>query len=158
MASVAYLREVYARGAKPGAVLLILDDPSLDEPIRLTNWSKALTRSEDGVVQTYHPAAFKVAWKGGGVGEASRQAQLQVGATGEIVTMIRAIENTQPSCRIERVRVAAPDIAERSIRGAHVAEAEVAGGMVKVTLGGRDLSEPACSARYTDSRVPGLYK
>lgn len=147
------VRDLFAQRAKPGAVLVTISAAGLDDAIRLTDWHEPLSVGLD----TFEPASFNLIWGGAGDGEPSRRSKLEIGATGEVVEMIR-LATDRPQCVVERVRVSAPGYAERALRGAFVASAEVANGSVQIEIGGRDFAnEYAVKARYTQSRTPGLF-
>lgn len=151
------VRDLFAQRAKPGATLVTIEAADLADPIRVTDWPGGLTvpAEPDDLVFQYAP--FRLSWGGAGRGDASRKPRLEIAALGEAVELIRATGG-EVSATMELVRVVAPGVAEKAVRGALLAEAEVAGGAITVTFGSRrDYgNEPACKARYTLSRTPGL--
>lgn len=151
--SSAYVRDLYARKPKPGAVLITITAPGLPEPIRVTDWTAPLTHGSD----TWKPAAFNLTWAGAGEGEPTKPARLEVQAVGEVAELVR-MATGRAAAQIDRVRVAAPGTAERRISGAHVTEAEIAGASIILTIKGRDFSEELAVGRsYSIARTPGLF-
>lgn len=152
------VRDLYARAAKPGAVLVTITVPAVGdapelEPLRVTDWPDGLS-TPDG---DYAYAPFKVTWPGSGEGEPSREAQLQIAASGEAVEMIR-LAGGQPQALIQRVRVAAPGVAEMALKNGRVRSARVSGGVIEIPIVGHDYAgEPAVARRYTLGRTPGAF-
>lgn len=147
------IRDLYAEQAKPGAVLVKITAPGLAEPLLATNWTEGLISDDE----FYPYVPFTLDWPGSGEGEPSRAAKLVIHASGEAVEMIR-LATGQPEASVMRVRVAAPNIAEKSLKGAVVTSAELSGGTISIPIIGRDYAkEPAVGARLTISRVPGLF-
>lgn len=151
--SGAFVRDLYARKPKPGAVLVTITAPGLVDPIRVTDWTEELTDGSD----TWRPAAFNLTWAGAGADEPSKPARLEIQALGEVVEMVR-MATGRAEAQIDRVRVSAPGTAERRINAAHVTEAEIAGASIILTIKGRDFSEELAVGRsYSIARTPGLY-
>lgn len=151
--SEAMVRDLYAQRARPGAILVTIEADGLDDAIRVTNWPEGL--EVNGVPYLFAP--FTASWTGASREVPSGKAKIEIGVSGEAVEMIR-LATGRPSALIERVRVAAPGVAEKAIRGARVAAAEVGLESISLTLSGRDYaSELACHARYSQYRTPGLY-
>ena len=152
------VRDLYARAAKPGAVLVTITVDAVEgepaiEPLRVTNWPGGLT-TPDG---DYAYAPFTVTWPGSGEGEPSREAQLAIAASGEAVEKIR-LAASQPQALIERVRVAAPGVAEMSLKNGRIRSARVQGGVIEIPIVGHDYAgEPAVARRYTMGRTPGAF-
>lgn len=152
-----WVKDVYAERAKPGALLVTITPEGWDDPIRVTNWTEDLTVGSGPSAVVYHTAPFSFSWGGAGVGEPTRKSQMTIAAQGELIELVRMAEG-QPPVYIERVRVASPGTAERVMKGRVITQAEISDGAIRIDLGGRDLAtEYACKARYTQSRVPGLY-
>lgn len=148
------IRDLYAEQAKPGAVLVRIEGQGLPEPFLATNWPDGLQVGPD----FYPYIPMRIDWPGSGEGEPSREAKLEVHASGEAVEQIRLVTGGRPLAQITRVRVAAPDQAERALSNAVVTSAEISGGTIKIPIRGRDYdNEPAVAARFTVSRTPGLF-
>lgn len=148
------VRDLYAEQARPGAVLVKIEAEGLPEPFLATNWPDGLQVGAD----FYPYVPFKMDWPGSGEGEPSREAKLEIHASGEAVEQIRLATGGRPSAQIARVRTAAPDHIERALKNAIITSAEVSGGTIKIPIRGRDYdNEPAVAARYTQSRTPGLF-
>jgi hypothetical protein len=148
------VRDLYAEQAKPGAVLLSITGQGLAEPFLATSWPGGLAADD-----TFYPyVPFTMDWPGSGEGEPSRAAKLVVHASGEAVEMIRLVTGGQPECEIKRVRVVAPNVAERALRKGTMTSATLEGGTINIPINGRDYAkEPAVGARYTIGRTPGNY-
>lgn len=160
--SEAMVREAFAQQAKPPAALVTIDYEGLAEPIRVTDWAGDLGDGTYGLVadgETYLFAPFRITLGGAGRDDGAKEAKLEIAALGEVVETIRLAPSTaQPSATIELVRVAAPDVVERAMRGTKVGSAEVSEGVVIVTLRTRDYArEYAVGPRYTQGRTPGLF-
>lgn len=147
------IRDLYAEQAKPGAVLVKITAPGLDDAFLATDWPEGLNSGDD----FYPYVPFSLDWPGSGEGEPSRAAKLVIHASGEAVELIR-LATGQPTAEVARVRVAAPGVAERALTGASITSATLEGGTINIPIVGRDYGkEPAVGARYTISRTPGLF-
>lgn len=156
------VREAYAEDGEKSELLVTIEADGLAAPLRVTSHAGGLTstgkvglisRGEDFL---FFPFRFK--FGGAGSDEPVRGARLEIGNTdGEIALAIRTASG-EPEVTIEVVRPSEPDIVERALLGAVLADAEVDGAVVIGNLKPLDLAgEPACHARYIIARVPGLF-
>lgn len=152
--TLSMIRESWSRQVPLMAVLVTLEAPGLADPIRVSS-------DPDGTVSrgdTYRHFPFTFAGGGASNEEPVRGARLEIGNTdGRIAEAVRAATGSVIAT-IETVRASAPDVPEIAIEEARVSDIEVDDPKVTGTIQPRDFAtEPACKARQTIARLPGLY-
>lgn len=160
--SLDFVRAAYARQTPDIALLVTIDADGLEEPLRASSWPANIPgTNRQGLVsrgQEYPFFPFDFSWNGSGLGEASRDAKLEISnADGRISEAVRTATE-QPTVDVEAVRVAAPDLVELALEGAQLSSVEIDDTHAVGTLKARDFAnEPACAWRYTSARFPALY-
>lgn len=150
----AMIAAAWSRDQEPMAQLLTLRSDADPEPILATDWPDGIAAG--GVFYPHYP--FRLTWAG-----ASRDAPFGEGKL-MIANVDRRIEEacdaalTLPELDIELVRVSAPEHAEKAIVGARVPSVDGDSSQVTAIIRPREFSqEPACAAKATPSRTPGLH-
>lgn len=133
-------------------VLLTLDHPELDQPIRVT--SDGVTTTSNGY--TYSPLPFEVTLPDDVEGRAP-QAQLRIDNTSqEIIALLRGL-TTPPSLKIQIVRSVTPDVVEREWSGLEWRSSQYDVGAITGTLGVDDLAMEEFPYITFDGRFKGLW-
>lgn len=133
-------------------VLLTLDHPELDQPIRVT--SDAVATISNGL--TFEPFPFEVTLPDDTEGRAP-QAQLRIDNTSqEIIAALRGL-TTPPTLKIEIVRSPDPDSVEREWSGLEWRSSQYDIGAIIGILSGDDLALEEFPYVTFDGRFKGLW-
>ena len=133
-------------------VLLTLEHPGLDQPIRVT--SDAVATTSNG--HTFQPFPFEVTLPDDVEGRAP-QAQLRIDNTSqEIIALLRGL-TTPPSLTIQIVRSATPDVVEREWSGLEWRSSQYDIGAITGTLTIEDMALEEFPYITFDGRFKGLW-
>jgi hypothetical protein len=133
-------------------VLLTLEHPGLDQPIRVT--SDAVATTSNG--HTFQPFPFEVTLPDDVEGRAP-QAQLRIDNTSqEIIALLRGL-TTPPSLTIQIVRSATPDVIEREWSGLEWRSSQYDIGAISGTLTIEDMALEEFPYITFDGRFKGLW-
>jgi len=133
-------------------VLLILDHPELDQPLRFTSDAVATVCLAD----RYDPFPFEMTLPEDVEGRAPR-AQLRIDNTSqEIVALLRGL-TTPPSLTIRIVRSADPDFVEREWSGLEWSSSQYDIGAITGTLSVDDMAMEEFPYVTFDGRFKGLW-
>ena len=133
-------------------VLLTLEHPELDAPIRVT--SDAVATTSNG--HTFQPFPFEVTLPDDVEGRAP-QAQLRIDNTSqEIIALLRGL-TTPPSLTIQIVRSATPDVVEREWSGLEWRSSQYDIGAITGTLTIEDMALEEFPYITFDGRFKGLW-
>lgn len=133
-------------------VLLTLEHPGLDQPIRVT--SDAVATTSNG--HTFQPFPFEVTLPDDVEGRAP-QAQLRIDNTSqEIIALLRGL-TTPPSLTIQIVRSATPDVIEREWSGLEWRSSQYDIGAITGTLTIEDMALEEFPYITFDGRFKGLW-
>ena len=158
----AMLRDIWADNSPPQAVILTIDEEALAAPMRFTNWPGLLddptVRGIESGGETYLYAPFALSFQGAGPGDPARDARIEIGNAGGEVALAVRTATSRPTLEVGAVRVDDPDVVELAMSGAILADVEISGPSATATIKPREFnSEPACQARHTVARTPGLF-
>ncbi len=148
------VRAAFARQVQPMTVLLRITAEGLADDILVSS-------DPDGTISRgllYEHFPFEFSGGGASNEDQSRSARLEIGNTdGRIGEAVRALTGS-PVITIETVRAAAPDVVELAIEDAELEDIEIDDPKITATVKARRFdTEPACKARYTIARTPGLF-
>ena len=147
------VRNIRMRTKEPKAILLKLEAEQIDT-LYITNWPGGIVSR--GQEYVYFPFTFK--WPGASQDEPSRRAQVQIMNTDRRLAEAIRVATGEPKLTAELIRVATPDVVEMVMSDAKLSQAEVDAPNVSGDLDPKSFrTEPACSARYTYARTPGLF-
>jgi len=149
-----FVRSAFAETGDPTAVLITLNGGGMPEPIRVSSDPDGVT--SNGVDFVHFPFSFTGAGSAGD--EIAKQARLEIGnVDGRIGQQVRLAES-RLTIDVDVVRLADPDTIDRLLEGAEITDIEIDDPKITGTIKPREFSsEPACAARYTIFRTPGLF-
>lgn len=153
--SASAIEQIYSEDGPATAILISLDSPSLEEPIRASSDPDGTTSR--GLQYDHFPFSFL--WSGAGQDEPSRGAKLEIANTdARIGRAVRSLPaGAQISATAEMILVDAPDDVEMAVTDARVGDVEIDDPKVTANIEARSFStEPANQARYIKARTPGL--
>lgn len=147
------VRAVYSRAQEPRALLLKLQAPEIDD-LFFTDWPDGIT--SEAQVYEHFPFTFK--WPGSSTDEQVRGARLEIFNRDRRITEAIRLAAGKPQISLKLIRVATPDVFEMVLSGAVLEDVEIDGPNVSGNLKAKSFkTEPACMARFTLSRTPGLF-
>lgn len=156
------IREVLAEDAREPAILITFEADGLEVPIRATTWPDGITRTVtiEGVptVQTFQFFPFAWSFPGASAEEPERAARLEIANSDAIIgEAVRSLTG-QAYVTAELIRVPAPELAEIAVTRARVADIEIKGPSVILTVKARGFADVfACGPRYVRLRTPALF-
>lgn len=149
------IEQIYSEDGPAMALLITLDSPNLEDPIRASSDPDGTTSR--GLEFQHFPFSF--VFGGAGQDEPSRGAKLEIANTdARIMRAVRSLPaGAQVSASAELVLIDNPDEVEMAVVGARVGDVESDDPKVTANIEPRAFdTEPANQARYIGARVPGL--
>ena len=149
------IEQFYSEDGPATALLVTLDSPTLDAPIRASS-------DPDGTTSRglrFEPFPFAFMFGGASGDEAVRGAKLEIAnSDARIMRAVRSLPaGAQVSASAELVMVDDPNEVEMAMTGARVSDIECDDPKVTANIAPKAFdTEPACVARYVRARTPGL--
>lgn len=149
-----FIEQAWRRQKDDLAQLVELRSDATEDPIRVTDWPGGLV--SDGETYVHYP--FQLAWAGAGKDAPFGEGRLTIANVDRAIEEACDAAQDPPELDLSLVRVAAPDVVERAIRGARVPSVEGDMNRVAAVIRPRDFGqEPACAVSYSPSAFPGLF-